>query len=114
MSISDKISEVLAANPGYSWNDLVMRQLQTTLSNTRGNISDLWMLWFAQQGYTLGGLSERMAAYWATNNTPTSERNLFYLGYTVFYSGPPPVIVNNGWFFDEPAASGHLLTSGII
>jgi hypothetical protein len=27
---------------------------------------------------------------------------------------PPPAANDNGWFFDEPAASGHLLTSGIL
>jgi hypothetical protein len=113
MSISDKISETLAANPGVSWNDLVLNNLQTTLSTTQGTVSDLWMNWLYTQGFTTGELNDRLANYWNTNNTPSAERNYFYLGYQVFFSSPP-VVVANGWFFNEPSQSGHLLTSGIF
>lgn len=27
---------------------------------------------------------------------------------------PPPAANDNGWYFDQPAASAHLLTAGII
>lgn len=89
MSLMTKIQEALAANPGVSWNDLVLRRLRTATSSTDGALNDLWMRWLASQGYTLGGLQDRMMAYWRANNTPMAERNAFYLGYSVFFSTPP-------------------------
>ena len=88
MSIMTKVQEALAANPGVNWNDLVLRRLRTATSSTNGALNDLWMRWFASQGYTAGSMSDRMAAYWRANNTPLAERNAFYFGYTAFFSGP--------------------------
>lgn len=51
------------------------------------------------------------ARYWRISNggassaVATTEFRFYYF---------PPVVLNNGWFFDTPDASGHLLTSGII
>jgi hypothetical protein len=95
MSISDKISEVLAANPGYGWNDLVRKNLETNLSTTQGTVTDLWMRWFTTQGYTLGGFNDRAANYWAATSTPSEERNVFYLGYKAFYGTLPDTYWDN-------------------
>lgn len=94
-SISDKIAETLAANPGVTWNDLVMKNLQTNLSTTQGTISDLWMRWFATQGFTVGGLNDRLSNYWSANATPSAERNYFYLGYQAFFSAIADTYWNN-------------------
>lgn len=88
MSLMTKIQETLAANPGVSWNDLVLRRLRTATSSTDGTVNDLWMRWLASQGYTLGSLDDRMASYWRVQGTPLNERNAFYFGYTAFFSGP--------------------------
>lgn len=91
MSLMTKIQEALAANPGVSWNDLVLRSLRTATSSTDGALNDLWMRWLASQGYTQGSLGDRMAAYWRANNTPLAERNAFYFGWTAFFGAPPSI-----------------------
>lgn len=88
MSLMTKIQEALAANPGVSWNDLVLRRLRTATSSTDGTVNDLWMRWLESQGYTLGSLNDCMASYWRVQGTPLNERNAFYFGYTAFFSGP--------------------------
>ena len=88
MSLMTKIQETLAANPGVSWNDLVLSRLRTATSSTGGTVNDLWMRWLESQGYTLGSLNDRMASYWRVQNTPLNERNAFYFGYTAFFAGP--------------------------
>lgn len=90
MSLMTKIQEALAANPGVGWNDLVLRRLRTATSSTDGALNDLWMRWLTSQGYTQGGLNDRMAAYWRANNTPLAERNAFYFGYSAFFNIAPP------------------------
>lgn len=90
MSLMAKVQEVLAANPGVSWNDLVLRRLRTALSSTDGALNDLWMRWLAGQGHSLGGLQDRMASYWRATSTPLNERNAFYLGYTAFFGVTVP------------------------
>lgn len=111
--MSEKIQAVLAANPNTSWNDLVFNRLATAVGTRDGALPDLWMRWFASQGYTTGGFSERQLAYWNANNVPASERNTFLLGWYAFFSFSGPV-GNNGWFYNEPTASAHILTSGLI
>lgn len=90
MSVMTKIQEALAANPGVSWNDLVLRRLRTATSSTDGALNDLWMRWLAAAGHTQNSLQDRMAAYWRANNTPLAERNAFYFGYTAFFGVQVP------------------------
>jgi len=88
MSLMSKVQEALAANPGVSWNDLVLSRLRAATSSTDGTVNDLWMRWLEAQGYTLGSLNDRMGSYWRVQGTPLNERNAFYFGYTAFFAGP--------------------------
>lgn len=95
MSIMNKVSEVLSANPGVSWNDLVRRRLVAALTAPYGSLADLWDRWLTTQGFTTGSLQDKMRRYWDANSVPSSERNYFYLGYRAFFSSPPPTIDPN-------------------
>lgn len=68
-----------------SINDTFNNTLKAAVTPYDGAIPDMLMVWLTAQGYTSGGLSERLQAYWAATTTPQSERNIFRLAL-----GPPP------------------------
>lgn len=115
MSIMNRVQEILAANPGVSWNDLVLRQLRTALSSTDGGVTDLWMRWFAGQGFITGSLQDRMKAYWDSNSVPLNERNLFYLGVRAFFSIGPELVTNGDFATDTvwTKGTGWTIASGV-
>lgn len=83
--MSEKIQAVLAANPNTSWNDLVFTRLSAAVGTRNGALSDLWMRWFAQQGFATGTLDERRRAWEAFRNVPQENRTLFMLPWAVFF-----------------------------
>jgi hypothetical protein len=90
MSIMNKVSEILSANPGVSWNDLVRNRLQLAVAAPHGTLPDLWDRWLTAQGFTTGSLQDKLARYWTSNSVPQAERNYFYLGVRAFFSATVP------------------------
>jgi hypothetical protein len=86
----NKVSEILSANPGISWNDLVRNRLQLAVAAPHGTLPDLWDRWLTAQGFTTGSLQDKLARYWVSNSIPQEQRNYFYLGVRAFFSATVP------------------------
>lgn len=83
--MSAKVQAVLAANPNISWNDLVYNRLAAAVGDRNGNLMDLWMRWFALQGFGVGSFDSRMRAWAAFRGIAPEDTNVFMLGWAAFF-----------------------------